>query len=156
MQRPQIERFQFRSCIVVREATVQAFTLVELLIVVVILGILAAIIIPQFSDASADAKTSALTSDLAMIRKQIGLYRLQHNGSYPPFNQFEVQMTSKSNPDGSFTGAPAYGPYLKRIPINPFTDGSDLGTGSCGTSSWYYDETTGEFRPNCHAAHCPL
>lgn len=139
-----------------RGADVRAFTLVELLIVVVILGILAAIVIPQFSDASGDAKISSITSDLLVVRRQIGLYRLQHNGSYPPFAQFEVLMTSKSNADGTLTGTPAYGPYIPRLPINPFTNGSDLGTGACGSSSWFYDESTGEFRPNCHAAHCPL
>ena len=47
-----------------------AFTLVELLIVVIILGILAAVVIPQFSDASTDARVSSLTTNLATIRGQ--------------------------------------------------------------------------------------
>ena len=60
-----------------------AFTLVELLIVVIILGILASVVIPQFSDASTDARMSSLATNLMTIRGQIDLYRLQHNGTYP-------------------------------------------------------------------------
>ena len=54
------------------------FTLVEVLIVVVIMAVLAATIIPQFSSATNDAKTSALTFDLQSIRSQIELYKLHH------------------------------------------------------------------------------
>ena len=60
-----------------------AFTLVELLIVVIILGILAAVVIPQFSDASTDARVSSLTTNLATIRGQIEFYKMQHTGKYP-------------------------------------------------------------------------
>src|SRR5438477_10098419 len=59
------------------------FTLVEILIVVIILGILAAIVIPQFTNASTDAKKSNLTSQLQTLRSQIQLYKLQHN-DLPP------------------------------------------------------------------------
>ena len=133
-----------------------SFTLVELLIVVVVIGILAAIIIPQFTNVSGDAKLGALNGDLAMVRKQLEIYRHEHNGNYPSFAAFEQQMTSRTNADGTQTGSPKLGPYLHDIPINPFTNATDLGLGACGSSSWYYDETTGEFRANCHAAHCPL
>ena len=59
------------------------FTLVEILIVVVILGILAAIVIPQFTDASTEAKTSSLCSDLQTVRSQLELYKIQHNDAIP-------------------------------------------------------------------------
>ncbi|MHC4765507.1 MAG: type IV pilin protein, partial [Planctomycetota bacterium] len=52
----------------------QGFTLIEILIVVVILGILAAIVIPQFTDASQEAAASNLRSQLQTIRSQIELY----------------------------------------------------------------------------------
>jgi prepilin-type N-terminal cleavage/methylation domain-containing protein len=58
------------------------FTLVELLIVVVILAILAAIVIPQFSISTVDAKESALDVNLSALRSAIELYKLQH-GVYP-------------------------------------------------------------------------
>ena len=60
----------------------KAFTLIEILIVVVLLGILAAIVIPQFSDASDQAKISAQASDLHTLRGQIQLYRAK-TGGYP-------------------------------------------------------------------------
>ena len=59
------------------------FTLVEILIVVVILGILAAIVIPQFTGASTEAKESSLVSNLQSIRSQIELFKIQHNDILP-------------------------------------------------------------------------
>jgi prepilin-type N-terminal cleavage/methylation domain-containing protein len=60
----------------------RGFTLVELLIVVIILAILAAIVIPQFSSATADTKEAALDSNLAGLRNAIELYKAQH-ATYP-------------------------------------------------------------------------
>ena len=59
------------------------FTLIEILIVVVILGILAAIVIPQFTDAAQDANVSSARSQLQSMRSQIELYRVQNNGTAP-------------------------------------------------------------------------
>src|SRR6185295_19535746 len=59
------------------------FTLVEILIVVIILGILAAIVIPQFTNASQDARKNSTTSLLQTIRSQIELYKLQHSDTLP-------------------------------------------------------------------------
>ena len=54
------------------------FTLVELLIVVIILAILAAIVIPQFSSATTDAQEAALDSNLGGLRNAVELYKAQH------------------------------------------------------------------------------
>jgi prepilin-type N-terminal cleavage/methylation domain-containing protein len=59
------------------------FTLVELLIVVIILAVLAAIIVPQFSSATLDAKEAALDANLARMRSAIELFQAQHSGDYP-------------------------------------------------------------------------
>ena len=110
------------------------FTLVEILIVVVILGILAAIVIPQFTEASNDARESALASDLQTVRSQIELYKVQHRGRLPGLDangQFDGQllvdlMTMKSDANGKVyrgtgpTEEYEYGPYLTRMPANPF------------------------------------
>jgi prepilin-type N-terminal cleavage/methylation domain-containing protein len=59
------------------------FTLVELLIVVIILAILAAIVVPQFSSATTDANEAALDSNIGALRSAVELYKAQHNGAYP-------------------------------------------------------------------------
>ena len=67
----------------VRRTRKAGFTLVEILIVVIILGILAAIVIPQFTSASQDARKNSLTSQLQTLRSQIELYKLQHLDQLP-------------------------------------------------------------------------
>src|SRR4249919_1727150 len=67
-----------------RHSLKRGFTLVVILIVVIILGILAAIVIPQFTNASQDARNSSLTSQLQTIRSQVELYKLQHLDQLPP------------------------------------------------------------------------
>lgn len=66
-----------------RNPVKRGFTLIEILIVVVILGILAAIIVPQFTDAAQDAGVSSARSQLQTMRSQIELFRVQNNGSTP-------------------------------------------------------------------------
>ena len=80
----------------------RAFTLIEILIVVVLLGVLAAIVIPQFSDASDEAKVAAQASDLHTLQGQIQLYRAK-TGGYPA------------------TLAALVPDYLPSVPTNPVT-----------------------------------
>lgn len=120
------------------------FTLVELLIVVIILAILAAIIVPQFSAATDDAKQSAYDTNIANIRSAVDLYRQQHSG-YPGavassgatcingvavtgavgVAAFTAQLKNYTNAAGlACTGTDPnefkYGPYLKDdLPQNP-------------------------------------
>ncbi len=111
-----------------------AFTLVELLIVVVILGIMAMIVIPQFSNASHQARENTLKDDMRFLRLQVQVFAAQHRDvppGYPNGNMsaaptaadFEAQMLQHTAEDCS-TNAGAtpvykYGPYLSRLPINP-------------------------------------
>jgi len=138
----------------------KAFTLVEILIVVIILGILAAIVIPQFTKASEDARLSALDSDLQTVRSQLELYKVQHLDVYP--TAFEgaatSQLTNKTDQDGTINAAGAYGPYLQKFPTNPFNNlatveieagSAGLGNGSHG---WHFNSSTGSFAPD-DAAH---
>lgn len=134
----------------------QAFTLVEILIVVIILGILAAIVIPQFTEASNDARTSALASDLQTVRSQIELFKVQHLEVLPGqgTDAMESQLTSKTNVAGAVgtTAAHTFGPYLQKFPTNPYNSLSTVesGTGSAGGGDygWYYNTTTGDFAPD--------
>ncbi len=128
----------------------RAFTLVEVLIVVVILGILGAIVIPQFSDASGDAKRSALVANLATIRAQLELYKLQHNGSYPTDSTtFASQMTQKTTAAGSTTNG-TLGPYLQSMPNNPYTGTNTIGASDGTATAWLYTVSSGvaTFRAN--------
>src|SRR5256714_15253863 len=89
------------------------FTLVEILIVVIILGILAAIVIPQFTNASQDARESSLLSQLQTLRSQIELYKLQHKDKLPDLVTNWNPMTTKTKIDGGAGGPLDYGPYMQ-------------------------------------------
>jgi general secretion pathway protein G len=143
------------------KAKKSGFTLVEILIVVVILGILAAIVIPQFTEASTDAKLSSLCTDLQTLRSQIELYKIQHNDNPPTFANFVDQMTKQSDLNGTVppaAGLAVYGPYIQKVPINQFNDKYDA-TGIHGLldndttigndgGSWEYNQTDGSIYPD--------
>jgi general secretion pathway protein G len=125
----------------------KGFTLVEILIVVVILGILAAIVIPQFTNASESAKSSSLVSQLQTIRSSLELYQVQHNGSYPNLSTNWNQMTGKTDVAGlPSTAATAYGPYLQQAPINPFEGSSSTAAAAALGVGWTYDSTSGAIK----------
>jgi len=130
------------------------FTLVEILIVVIILGILAAIVIPQFTEASSQAKLNSMTSDLQTVRSQIQLYKVQHNDNVPTAATFVAQMTTCTKVDGTAgTLNVDFGPYMQTIPNNPFTNTNTVGgTATAGASAWYWDGVS-VFEANDTAAH---
>jgi general secretion pathway protein G len=99
---------------VIRRNTRKGFTLVEILIVVVILGILAAIVIPQFTNASLSARENSLQSTLQTLRSQIELYKVQHGDTLPPLVTGWTAFTETST-----YNAATYGPYMQAIPVNP-------------------------------------
>ena len=110
---------------VIRHRSQRGFTLVEILIVVIILGILAAIVIPQFTSASQDARKNSLVSQLQTLRSQIELYKLQHLDQLPtglvagtPVWDQMVNKTNASGTTGTTTAYP-FGPYLQSAPTNP-------------------------------------
>ena len=131
-----------------------AFTLVEILIVVLILTILAAAIIPQFTDSTGDAKQSVMMHNLATIRLQTGVYCAQHGGLFPTSNVV-TQLTSATNADGTTSGTPTLGPYVVMIPPNPQFDDPTKNSlvsvvttdpaANISTHGWIYNSTTGRF-----------
>ena len=118
----------------------RAFTLIEILIVVVILGILAAIVIPQFTDASEDAADAALRSTLQTVRSQIELYRVK----------------TLALPDFVGTGWTdlVVNDYIQDDPRNPVRDNAtDIVTGvavppaasgALATDGWYWNTATSD------------
>jgi general secretion pathway protein G len=137
----------------------KAFTLVEILIVVVILGILAAIVIPQFTNASQDAQRGNIQTQLQSIRNQIELFRVKNNGNSPTM----VGTTSTTAFVQLVTPPGTQQPYMRTPPINPrngsFAVAADTSVDNAATSAaaaamdpaaggsagWIYNQTTGAF-----------
>ena len=114
----------------------RAFSLVELIVAVVILGVLAAMAIPRFSQGATNSDESELKTDLAVLRTAIELYYQDH-GVYPGQKPagtlaaeagtaaaFIRQLTQYTDAEGRVSATPGeafcYGPYLRHgVPPGP-------------------------------------
>lgn len=121
-----------------------AFTLVEILIVVVILGILAAIVVPQFASATSDASKVAAKDQLTKLRRALAAYYVRNGGVYP-----EVQAG-----DGTWgTLVGAAGGFMREAPINSWVPagvsrqvilGTSADSGYQTTYGWIFNPLTGD------------
>jgi len=122
------------------------FTLIEMLIVVIVLGILAAIIVPQIAVSTDDAKMNTLETNLNGCRKAIELYYFEHGSVYPggavpttkpadvtdTAETFVAQLARYTDVSGNIANAKTavfkYGPYIKngKLPTNPYNDKFDV------------------------------
>ncbi|KPL21709.1 MAG: hypothetical protein AMJ75_09460 [Phycisphaerae bacterium SM1_79] len=149
---------------------VGAFTLVEILVVVVLLGILAAIVIPAVGSSGASARQSVLAQNLKLLRRFALIYKGQHlevgpgypNGDTtqaPTEQAFVDQATTSSNANGqtAAVGTPGFnrGPYMANIPANPVNgkdtiqmlgDGDDFPADGDDTHGWIYKAATSQVR----------
>src|SRR5688572_18734602 len=126
------------------------FTLIEILIVVIILGILAAIVIPQFSSASNDARRSNVQTTAQTLRSQIALYRLQHADRLPEDTTFWDKMTQYSNEAGATSSAKnvatgyKFGPYMQQVAPNALNSLTSVVDGTANAVAGYvYDYAGG-------------
>ncbi|MDD5691169.1 MAG: type II secretion system major pseudopilin GspG [Candidatus Omnitrophica bacterium] len=94
------------------------FTLIELMLVVIILGVLAAMVMPRLSGRSEQAKSSVAKTDIsANIATALDLYELD-NGRYPTTEQGLSALVTK--PGDLSDGANWNGPYIKKEPNDPW------------------------------------
>jgi type II secretory pathway pseudopilin PulG len=135
--------------------------LIEVLIVVVIMAVLAATIIPQFSSSTTDAKKSTLKFNAHTMRSQIELYKV-HHGVYPTIIANSLpQLTGQTMSDGTLNAGASdpvtypWGPYMDEIPANPFNNGLNTVKAGSGvadvdnSTGWLYDVNTGAVYANC-------
>ena len=126
----------------------RGFTLVEILIVVIILGILAAIVIPQFTNASNDARNNSVASTLQTMRGQIELFKIQHGDSAPiSAAALTVVLTGKTNPGDLTTTAATgtLGPYVQAFPVNPVNGWSTAAAAAAANVGWVYNVSGGTY-----------
>lgn len=138
----------------------RGFTLIELVIVMVVLGIMAALAIPKFLDLSGDAKKSAVQGALGGTRSAIANFYAKQaastgTGAYPTVAQLE---DSTSVMDGPMADNP-YDSTSPKNEVSP-TTASAKGTAPCidsvttaaSVKSWCYKASTGEFWTNTSVA----
>ncbi len=92
----------------------QGFTLVELLLVLVILGALAAIVVPKFSGRSEQAKQTAATTQISAFETALNSFEVD-NGFYPSGKDGLADLLTPPKNANNWRG-----PYIKEIPTDPW------------------------------------
>jgi len=109
-----------------RKRTGFAFTLVELLIVIVIIAVLAAIALPKFMDSGQRSKEASLKGDLKLIRNAVELFHTD-TGAYPAalgdLSSTSAPSSGKDSGGNSYsiTSTDWHGPYIRVVPTDPIS-----------------------------------
>ncbi len=122
------------------------FTLIELVVIIMILGILAGVAAPKLLKTSGNATDNGLKQTLAIVRDAIELYAADNGGQLPPCNATGSDFKGLLSPQyvrGVFPTSPV---GLKDSVVHPVTGAS---TTADNTSGWMYNTTNGTFIANC-------
>jgi hypothetical protein len=99
-------------------------------------------VIPQFANASTDARNSNLRTQLNEVRNQIELFKSQHNDQPPQLVGMWTLMTTFSDTTEVNTSAPVgtkWGPYLQTVPLNPMNNLTAVTSNVTDPAAgWYY------------------
>ena len=117
-----------------------AFSLVELVVVVLIIGILAAVAAPRMFDTAGNARDAATKASLGIVRDSIELYRSQ-NGTYPPATSLPTAI--KPYMKGTFPSVQTTQATNQNNTVVAST--ADPISVVAGSAGWAYNQTTGEF-----------
>ena len=99
-----------------RRAAQAGFTLIELMVVLVIIGVLAALIVPNVLDRADDARVTAARTDVNNLMQALKLYRLD-NQRYPTTEQGLQALVAKPTIEPV---PPNWKPYLEKLPNDPW------------------------------------
>lgn len=133
----------------------RAFTMIELVVVVVIMGVIGAVAIPRFARGTESVSESALKKNLQILNAALDLYITEHNGEPPNNAKIAQQLTQYTSPDGNISPnkdtTHYLGPYLRESP--PLPTGTRKGmTGITvadqPTTGWIYQKSKERIIPN--------
>jgi general secretion pathway protein G len=131
-----------------------AFTLIELVVVVMIIGIIAAIAVPKMVNLTGSASDSSAAQTLSVLRGALETYAAQNNGTYPGTSQATLYTALQSYLRGQFPTCPvgAAG-VVGTNTVNVVNLGQPLAghADASPTCAYKYDYTTGEIIINYHA-----
>ncbi len=101
-----------------RRAVSRGFTLIEIMVVVVIMGVLAALVVPKLLSRTGESKVAAAKVDIATVMQALKLYKLD-NQRYPTTEQGLQALLTKPTAGPSANGWKAGG-YLEKMPKDPW------------------------------------
>lgn len=134
---------------------IKAFSMIELVIVVVVVGIISSVAIPRISRGAESASESALKRDLQVLNSALDLYIAEHNGEHPNPTKIVQQLTQYTSPDGSISPTKDtthyLGPYIREsppLPVGTRKGMTGITTTDQPTSGWIYQLTKQRILPN--------
>lgn len=107
------------------------FTLIELVMVIVIIGVLSAIIVPNFLDYVGRSEAATTKANLAVLRNAIQSFRSENSGNWPADDLSDLAPT-----------------YIMTIPNDGVEEKADVVNSQNGAGGWHWDNVNHVLKPN--------